>query len=531
MAMTSKTLALMVASLAAALATHTACREPTYVSLVISTDVACSDLQGTSITVGRLNEIEERAPLTTVTTCAADGTVGSLVVTPSGDASEEFAVRVVSGVKRNVDECKAPDYGQGCIVARRALRFVERTPLTLPIAMRAACAGVACGPEQTCVKGACVDARVDSARCEGAGCDEDTLGGGGGAGGRDGGGVVPTARGCGGLGFDFAASNVDVGTLTFPEGADDGDVLVDQSCPINGESGDLCFVRGESYAFQRVTTPAGDVAVFSMCRFRVQPAATLEVRGSLPIVIVALDVIDVQGTFSAVGSGAASIAKSKGGGQGGGEYLSGGGGGGGGFCGRGGAGGLFGGTGAPGGSPYGTPELVPLLIGSAGAAESNGYCAGGGAIQLTAGRSVTVGAGGRLNVGGDGGYYYSGGGSGGAVLLEAPAVSIAGIVAANGGGGGGGGTTNHDGAAGGPSDRPAPGGSAGTDSAGGEGSGGAGVDGAAGLHRTEGTARGGGGGGAGRVRINSRTPAEVSGVVSPSLDTPCATRGPLRSTP
>jgi hypothetical protein len=525
MVMTSKMLALVVASLAAVLATHTACREPTYVSLVISTDVACSDLQGTSITVGRLNEIEVRAPLTTVTTCAADGTVGSLVVTPSGDASEEFAVRVVSGVKRNVDECKAPDYGQGCIVARRAMRFVERTPLTLPIAMRAACAGVACGPEQTCVKGACVDARVDSARCEGAGCDEDTLGGG--SGGRDGGVVVPTARGCGGLGFDFVASNVDVGTLTFPE-ADDGDVLVDHSCSIDGESGDLCLLSDKLYAFQRVTTPAGDVAVFSMCRFRVQPAAALEVRGSLPIVIVALDVIDIQGTFSAVGVGAASLAESKGGGQGGGEYQAGAGGGGGSFCGRGGAGGLFGGVGPPGGSPYGTPELVPLLIGSAGAAALKDYCAGGGAIQLTAGRSVTVGAGGRLNVGGEGGYYNSGGGSGGAVLLEAPAVSVAGIVAANGGGGGGGGSTNYDGAAGGPSDRRAPGGSTGTDSAGGEGSGGAAVDGAPGLHRTAGTARGGGGGGAGRIRINSRTPAEIAGVVSPSLETPCATRGPLR---
>jgi hypothetical protein len=70
--------------------------------------------------------------------------------------------------------------------------------------------------------------------------------------------------------------------------------------------------------------------------------------------------------------------------------------------------------------------------------------AGGGAVQLTSAISISVGAGGGINVGGGGGQggpaavwaAGGGGGSGGEIFLEAPAITVDGILAANGGGGG-----------------------------------------------------------------------------------------------
>lgn len=529
-------------ALAIAMATLTpaACRTPTYVTLKIDTDVPCADLQGTSVTVGRLGELETRAPLTTVTTCSADGTVGSLVVTPSGGDTDEFAVRVVAGLKRNVDECKAPVYGEGCIVARRALRFVENTSLTLPITLRAACSGRACGTDQTCVKGTCVDARIaDSSTCSGSGCGEEVLSKAAPPSGRDAGPIV----GCGGLSLDFNPSNIDPGALVFPKG---GVVSIDvASCVVDGATGYFgCLgssLRGDLYEYKRVSTPVGDIAVFTMCALRVQPSASLEVRGNLPIALVALGTVDLFGSISALsgvdqtyGGGATSVANMKGGGVGGGNAgPMNTGGGGGGFCGRGGNGGQLGAPGPAGGAPYGTPDLIPLFAGSAGAAAASGGSGGGGAIQIVAGKSATIGVASRIHMSGGGGdtsfFLAGGGGSGGAILIEAETVAIAGILAANGGGGAGGDSTGEPRPAE-ASDQPASGGVPGTNNAGGQGGAGAIIDGAKGQRLVDSGAYsgGGGGGGVGRIRINSRTPPSITGIVSPSLSTPCATLGALR---
>jgi hypothetical protein len=91
-----------------------------------------------------------------------DGRVGMLVVVPSGDDGAEIGLRVVTGTKgKRSDECAPPDY-KGCIVARRAIRFLPHTKLTVPVTMRASCKDVPCGGAafSTCVKGQCVDASV-----------------------------------------------------------------------------------------------------------------------------------------------------------------------------------------------------------------------------------------------------------------------------------------------------------------------------------------------------------------------------------
>jgi hypothetical protein len=177
------------------------CEAPTEVTLVLTTNVSCATLktQGTTITVGSADEIEDKAPVAVTDNCVASAsgvnTIGTFVVVPSHGRSDAFAVRVVTGVDRTASECaqgggQAPDY-TGCIVARRDLAFVPHTPLTLPIVMRQDCVNIPCiaqGSEQeTCVDGTCVSATItDPARCGGAGCSELTLlDGGAGTGGPD----------------------------------------------------------------------------------------------------------------------------------------------------------------------------------------------------------------------------------------------------------------------------------------------------------------------------------------------------------
>jgi hypothetical protein len=113
--------------------------------------------------------------------------------------------------------------------------------------------------------------------------------------------------------------------------------------------------------------------------------------------------------------------------------------GGGSYCGQGGAGDF---TAA--GVPYGTPQLSPLLAGSAGGNAGTPAAAGGkggSAVQLIAGTSFEIGAAGGINVPGNGGVPLTGagvngdaGGSGGAILVEATSIHVAGYVTANGGG-------------------------------------------------------------------------------------------------
>jgi hypothetical protein len=158
------------------------CRSPTEITLELTTDEPCELVfaTGANITAGSFEELERKPPGARTSDCRAlngEGSLGSLVLVPSGPLDDPIAVRVVMGVTRSADDCVAaipPDYS-GCIVARRSLRYLPHTPLTLPIALRRACVGKEC-PGQTCVEGSCVDPSIDPSRCvREDGCGEGTL--------------------------------------------------------------------------------------------------------------------------------------------------------------------------------------------------------------------------------------------------------------------------------------------------------------------------------------------------------------------
>lgn len=175
----------LVAGLAALLAAAipvvggmAACRAPTEITIELTTDVKCTDVKGTSITIGDLPSLDGK-PSTTVT-AACDpqtGRIGSMVIVPSGSKDDVVAIKVVLGVQRDPAECIPPAYGPGCIVARRALHFISSSSLTVPIFMGAVCSGIPCNATQTCVGGNCASATIDDpSRCETAtGCGESVL--------------------------------------------------------------------------------------------------------------------------------------------------------------------------------------------------------------------------------------------------------------------------------------------------------------------------------------------------------------------
>jgi hypothetical protein len=181
---------LAVTSVVAAIA----CEDPTEVTLVLTTDVPCSMLQGTTITVGTADALEDKDLVADTSACdpGASGvnSIGTFVVVPSQGRSDAFAVRVVSGVGRQAHDCapggQAPDY-TNCIVARRELTFVPHTPLTLPIVMRKDCENRACAAQETCVDGECVSFVIRTPnRCAGGGgCSESVLLDGGAVAGSD----------------------------------------------------------------------------------------------------------------------------------------------------------------------------------------------------------------------------------------------------------------------------------------------------------------------------------------------------------
>ena len=345
----------------------------------------------------------------------------------------------------------------------------------------------------------------------------------------------------------FTPSNIDLSGIDLTKV---GDFVVDNdACTINSENnlascGDGAGVLGFKLATQDDGTK---VAVYVARTMNVLAGRNLTVEGHNPVVFVALDTITITGTFNGnarddvgIAGGPSQMtprAKGAGAGGGGGGAGPGAAGAGGSYCGVGGAGASETGTPSMGGATYGSDAITPLVGGSTGGSgEGAGAGSGGGALQLVAGKSITIDASGLVHVGAGGGGFggiggqdASGGGSGGSILLESLAVSVAGTLAANGGGGGGG---SANGVPGGQNAfgnaTPAAGGAA--PAPGGAGSAGAIVKGSDGTFTAGGgSAGGGGGGGAGRIRINTKLgQATVTGTLSPSAATTCATQGTVK---
>lgn len=284
--------------------------------------------------------------------------------------------------------------------------------------------------------------------------------------------------------------------------------------------------------------PRAGVADLCVCRADAFVIEDLKVQGEAALALLAWDTIDVLGTLdvSANGPGSPGPGAAR-------EYARS-------TTGtNGGSGGSFGsrGAGEMARPEFGGAEQVPLEGGMRGQDACGGATGGGGggALQLTAGREISIS--GTLDASGGGGAGGSqtgtclggaGGGSGGGLLIEAPRVFMTGFVFANGGGGGGGGNNQGlAGSSGGTSPHPRdPGvGGDGRDGRGcpleGYTRGGAGGSGATstspssagepadevagcigGPDRVGG---GGGGGGLGRIRVNTLEGCQCNGIFSP----------------
>ena len=364
------------------------------------------------------------------------------------------------------------------------------------------------------------------------------------------GGVTPAPTGDGGTPgsgpLPFTPSNIDLSGIDL---SNVGDFVVDaSSCSFETRSKEVSCGESDKIAFGLVEqSGGGKVAVYVARSFRVETNASLVTRGTFPLVIVALDTMEVLGGVDVGAKESGDSAggfkyqgpptSRKGGGPGGGNVgTSTNAGAGGSYCGLGGEGPIntAGGTPATGGTAYGTPENIPLIGGSAGGGAGLPFSGtGGGAVQLVAGKKFTLAANGYVHAGGGGGSFAgavksqpgAGGGSGGAILIEAPEVSLLGALIANGGAGGAkdnGQDSKTDGTV--ATSPPQTNGSIG-----GPGSAGESINGGNGTWVAD-DPGGGGGGAAGRIRVNSTTGnnALSARLLSPSANTPCTTEGTLR---
>ena len=158
----------------AACALLTMCRSATQITITIVTDVDCAEHPSTLVTVGDLHAIEPKPGAASSSACdpaSSPHRVGTLVITPSGALDAEIAFKVVEASGQSADSCKAPDY-TGCIVARRALRFLPHANLEVNVAMLRSCKDKPCGEAQTCVSGACQSALCNA---ESGGCNDVAL--------------------------------------------------------------------------------------------------------------------------------------------------------------------------------------------------------------------------------------------------------------------------------------------------------------------------------------------------------------------
>ncbi|MFO0597568.1 MAG: hypothetical protein U0228_19840 [Myxococcaceae bacterium] len=242
--------------------------------------------------------------------------------------------------------------------------------------------------------------------------------------------------------------------------------------------------------------------VLSFQDLEVSGGSKLVFTGTRPVIVISMTNINVLGAIEA-GAGAQPCVGTGAGNNGSGPLFFRSGGGGGGFASAGANGGNIssGASGGSGGAINIGTALRGGCPGGIGGGSSERASSGGGALQLVALNSITIGAPiSAPGAGGKGGGFGNGGnggGSGGDLLLEAQQIiASSGSITANGGGGGEAGTGNA-GQSGQLSATPATGGTDGL-------LGGAGGAGAAGsTNATDGeNGGGGGGGGVGRIRFN-----------------------------
>jgi hypothetical protein len=145
-------------------ASAVSCLSATQITVHVTTNAVCKDTsqwRGVAIYTGSPTDVETKAATLTTTTCTAGGQIGSLVLVPTGSDSDEIGIRVVAGLTRAPEDCAANLY-DGCIVARRTLRYSPHKSLDVYVALADNCVGVSCDPMHTCVDGTCVDSTSPS---------------------------------------------------------------------------------------------------------------------------------------------------------------------------------------------------------------------------------------------------------------------------------------------------------------------------------------------------------------------------------
>ncbi len=326
-----------------------------------------------------------------------------------------------------------------------------------------------------------------------------------------------------------------VGALTLPSGPSTIDTVAGT---ISNAGGSLLPTGAVFTAVPQTDAPT--LGVFALASIAIEEGAEVTVVGANALVFAVNGKVSIAGQLNAsardnvAGPGGfnGGLEDNENGlGPGGGQSaVNNTGGGGGGYLATGGAGGAGDNNNTPGpaGTVYGTEGLSPLLGGSGGARGAGGDGGigggGGGAVQISSRESITITATGAIFAGGAGGTGGDnddgggGGGAGGAILLEAALVDLTGSLSVNGGGGGAGAnsaTVGLDGQDASLSSSAATGG-VGAGNGGTGGNGGAGEAAAGSVGATAADGGGGGGGSGGRMLIRTRSPAKLTGTVTPT---------------
>lgn len=132
----------------------TSCYSSTEIQLAIDTDVSCAVVRerGVSVFVAATpGALHDTGPVATTHECTegpSGAEIGTLTLVPSGARDERFALEIVTGVDRTTEDC-FPDTS-GCIVARRAPRYIAHTSVRLPVRLSTRCKNARCAPSETC---------------------------------------------------------------------------------------------------------------------------------------------------------------------------------------------------------------------------------------------------------------------------------------------------------------------------------------------------------------------------------------------
>lgn len=144
---------LLVAAVAAS-CSMPSCYSATEIQISIDTDVACSVVRARGVAVfvaSSPDSLHAAAPVATANDCTegpSGAHVGTLTFVPSGERDERVAIEVVVGVDRPTEECFPST--SGCIVARRAPRYIAHTSVRLPVRLSTRCKDARCAASETC---------------------------------------------------------------------------------------------------------------------------------------------------------------------------------------------------------------------------------------------------------------------------------------------------------------------------------------------------------------------------------------------